>query len=106
MDWVSRIQIRDEVVYISQLLGKSMTATILLADIGFLVNCSWCWGSGLEVLRSTPSLLLLASPLCPGVVIPVRVLSVSQIELLNRLEMIIIISYLKPYNYVQIICIW
>ena len=36
------------------------------------------WG-----VRSTPSLLLLPGPLCPGVVAPDRVLSMAQIELFD-----------------------
>ena len=54
---------------------------------------------------SIPSLTLLTGSLWPGLVAPVRVLSMVQIELFNHLPMIIIISYLKAYNCVQIICI-
>ena len=39
------------------------------------------------------------------IVVPVEVLSRGQIELLNHLSRIIILSYFKPYSCVQIICI-
>ena len=47
---------------------------------------------------STPSLSLLSGLLWPGVIVPVRVSSVHQIELFNHLLNIIIISYLKLYG--------
>ena len=47
---------------------------------------------------------LLTDTLKLRVVALVRVLSKGQIKLLNHFQRIII-SYLKPYNYVQIICI-
>ena len=48
------------------------------------------WG-----MWSSPSLPLLPGPLWPRVVVPVRVLSMVQIELFNHLV------YLKPFNCVQ-----
>ena len=48
------------------------------------------WG-----MWSTLSLPLLPGSLLPGVVVPVRVLSMGQIELFNHL------LYLKPFNCVQ-----
>ena len=39
----------------------------------------------------------------PGGAVPVRVPSMSQIELFNHLLKIIVVSYLKPYSYMQII---
>ena len=50
---------------------------------------------GLWQMWSTHSLSLLRGPLWPRVVIPIRVLSMGQIELLNYLW------YLKPLNCVQ-----
>ena len=38
-----------------------------------------------------------------GVVVSVRVSSIDQIELFNYLLKIIIISYLKPFSYVEIV---
>ena len=48
---------------------------------------------------------LLSGSLSPGVVIPVRVPFMSQIELFNHLLKIIIISYLKPYSCLKNVCI-
>ena len=42
-------------------------------------------------------------PLSPGVIVPVRVSSMGQIELFNLLLRIIIISYLKPFSCVQVV---
>ena len=50
-------------------------------------------------------LRLLPGPLWSVVVKPARVPSMGQIELFNHLLRIIIISYLKAYNLVQIACI-
>ena len=50
----------------------------------------------------TLSLPLLSGPLWPGMVVPVLGPSMGQTELLNHL-LRIIISYLEPYSYVQII---
>ena len=48
---------------------------------------------------------ILPGPLQPEFVVPVRVPSISQIDLFSHLQMVIITSYLKPCNYVQIIYI-
>ena len=61
---------------------------------------SWSLG-GMEY----PSLPFLSDPLWYRVVVPDRVSFMGQIELVNHL-LRIIISYLKPCNCVQIICIW
>ena len=53
---------------------------------------------------STPSLPSLSVPLWTGVVVPVNVPFMGQIELLSNLVRIII-SYLKSYSCVQIVCI-
>ena len=58
----------------------------------------------LWIIRSIPLLPLLSGPLWPGVV-PITFSSMGQIELFNHLQRIIIISYLKSYNCVQIIYI-
>ena len=54
---------------------------------------------GIEELQLVPGLLW------PGTVIPVPVPIKCQIELDNHLQKIIIISYLKPYSCVQIVCV-
>ena len=54
---------------------------------------------------STSSLPLLSGPLCHRVVVLVRVPSMGQIELFNFLQRIIIINDLKPYSWVQVVCI-
>ena len=54
----------------------------------------------------TPSISLPPGPLWSGVVVPVWVPYMDQIELFNPLHSIIIsIGDLKPYNCMQIICI-
>ena len=59
---------------------------------------SWTLGN-----MEYPSLLLLSGTLWPGEVVLVRSPFMSQIELFNHLLEIIIISYLKPYNYMRIV---
>ena len=65
------------------------------------------WGSisGFWGMQCTPSLPLFSGLLWLRVVVPVRVPPISQIELFNHLQRIIIIRYLKQYNCVQIVCI-
>ena len=46
-----------------------------------------------------PFIIIIFGLLLPGVVIPVRVSFISQIELFNLLKMII--TYLKPYSCMQ-----
>ena len=62
---------------------------------------SWRFGG----MWNTPSLPLLPGPIRSGVVAPVRVPSLGQIELFNHLLKSIIISYLKPNSSVQLIYI-
>ena len=50
----------------------------------------------------TPSLPLHSSPLSPGVVVPIMVPPIGQIELFN-LILGIIISILKPYSCMQVV---
>ena len=54
---------------------------------------------------STPSRPLLSNPLWPGLVVPIWILSIVEIELFNHLRTILIISYLNPCSCVQIIYI-
>ena len=86
-------------LYLLYSLQKSKTLTS--QKKGFLNYVRW-WA--LLKVWISPSLLLLSDPLWPGVVVPIRVLSVGQLEQFNHLlRFIIIINYLKPYNCVQII---
>ena len=57
----------------------------------------------LELWRIRCTLSLLPSPLWQRVVVPVKVQSMGQIEFFNHLLRIIIISYLKPSSYMQIV---
>ena len=54
-------------------------------------------------MRGTPSLLLLPSALWAGIVVPVRVTSMSQIEMFNLLLGIVIMNDLKPYSCVEVV---
>ena len=57
-------------------------------------------------LRHTHLLPLLSGLCRPSIVVPVRVPSMGQIEVFNLfLGIIIIINYLKPYRFIQVICI-
>ena len=49
-------------------------------------------------MKSALSLPLLSDRIMSGVVVPVRVLLMGQIEMFNVLLRIIILSYLKPYK--------
>ena len=55
--------------------------------LGMTLKCIRWWGSSSRTLRNMerPFNTIIFSPLCPGVVVPVRVLSMSQIELFNPL---------------------
>ena len=59
---------------------------------------SWSLG-----MLSNPSTPLFLGSLLPRVVVPVRVLSLGQIELFNHLLRIIIIGYLKLCSCMQIV---
>ena len=52
------------------------------------LNCIWWWGSYPRVWEtlSIPSLQLFSGPLWPGVVVPVWILSIDQLEILLLLN--------------------
>ena len=81
--------------------------TKTLNALALTLNCIWLWRFSLGVWRmwNKPSLRSLSGALWAGVVVPVRVSSVGQLKLFNHLQRIIIISYLKPCNYVHIFSI-
>ena len=60
------------------------------------------WSSGSIGVAFLP---LHPDPDWSRMLVPVKTLSMGQIYLFNHLPTIIIISYLKPYDCVQIVCI-
>ena len=73
--------------YANCILSRGVRSFQKRGVLGMTLNCIWWWGSNSGVW-STPSLSLLPHPLWPGVVVPVRVQSMDQIDIL------------------KIICIW
>ena len=70
----------------SFLIHKNRKCIIPKNDVlSVTLNSIWWWSSSLEIwwIWSTPSLPLLSGPLWPGMVVPVRVPSMGQIEKFN-----------------------
>ena len=91
------------ILFCSCKLAQSKGVILLPVSVGVSEKVNMRWGSSLGAwgIWSASSLPLFSGPLWPGVVVPVRVLSMGQIELFNLLIGIIIINYLKLYNCVQ-----
>ena len=51
--------------------------------LGMTLNCIWLWGPnfGALVMWCIPTLALLPDPLWPGMIVPVRILTMGQIDL-------------------------
>ena len=82
--------------YMTTEAEKYADCTFVTSVLGMILNCIWWRGFGLGAIRMwrTPSLPFVSGPLWSGVMVPVRVQSISQIELLsNNLQVLI---YPKP----------